>query len=118
MGVGCEPPTFQRHGGGFDLEVIQQHYNWFVKMGWSHHAGALKAIATGALWPGSRKLDAGLINEDQNICPLCHRKGHDERHVLWECSVACSNEHPHIQRTNYLAPTAKAALDQGSEVCL
>eukprot|EP00973_Karenia_brevis_P072275 10041052-Karenia_brevis.AAC.1 len=47
-----------RHGGGMeqglDLTLTTKHYNWYIKNSKMSQAGAMMAIATGALWPGVR----------------------------------------------------------------
>eukprot|EP00973_Karenia_brevis_P051920 7211777-Karenia_brevis.AAC.1 len=74
-----------RHGagmeGGIDMKLVSKHYNWYIKHGKMRQAGAIMAICTGAMWPGSR-----LGPEDPMYkCPMCGDPGYDEVHMFYAC---------------------------------
>ena len=76
----------------------EKRYDW---------AAALETIMCGACWPPSRKADAGLVPQAENVCKFCGHEGVDDFHQFWGCPSLDSSEWPEVKATQYLVPRAK-----------
>ena len=101
--------SLHRHGKGLeygcDFTVIRHHYNSLIRKGESAKAGIIMCMASGGLWPQARGLEAGLITEEENVCPVFHQSGNDEYRTIWDC-IAINDRDPRIAKSNFLSSGA------------
>ena len=96
----------------FSMHVLKSYRKQLIY----DRAAALKTIMSGACWAPMRKFQAGLIDYDATVCPLCHEMGVDDYHQFWGCQALDACEWPEVSSTNYLAPLASEGV--GDLPCL
>ncbi len=104
-----------RHGEGLqngaDLTLARKHVGWLHKKGKVDQANLLTTILAGGIWPQSRKMEEGLIEDAR--CPNCLAESQDDIHLTWGCSKLKECDRPAIKKTNHLIPKARASYQEG-----
>ena len=68
---------------GVDLTVAKRHLRQLRRQGQHKDAGLLMAILQGAIWPKSRRAEAGWIPD--GTCTRCNQAEDTGYHQMWEC---------------------------------
>ena len=97
---------------GADISVAQKHYKVIVKASKHRKAGAFMTICTGVCWSPARFVEAGIIQEDEAVCPQYGAHAVDEGHLFWEWPNVKESSHPAIQKSNRFWPNIADARGQ------
>ena len=102
---------------GIELHEAIKCWKYLIKLEQVEDAALWLIIATGACWPGQRRLSVSMPDAEEGLCKRCAKSGGvlgTPLHRSWQCPDGC-NAGPTVQETEHLG---KFAVKHGQELAV